>query len=263
MNNKTQIKLISRAFIVLFLFIALGCKSSKQMAASGELNTRLTAKQLIKEHNKSEAKFKTLQARVRVEYVQGERSQSHTVNLRMEKDKTIWLSATLGIVRAKITPSKVSFYNKLDNTYFDGDFSLISNLLGTTLDFEKVQNILLGNAIYNLDDEKYDNDIHEGSYVLSPKNQKELFEIFYLLNPSHFKMDSQELAQSLEQRMLKIDYKDYQKIDRQIVPQNVKVIAIENSDETSISMEFKSVALNTDLRFPFRIPNGFDEIVIK
>ena len=144
------------------------------MAASGELNTRLTAKQLIKEHNKSEAKFKTLQARVRVEYVQGDRSQSHTVNLRMEKDKTIWLSATLGIVRAKITPSKVSFYNKLDNTYFDGDFSLISNLLGTTLDFEKVQNILLGNAIYNLDNEKYDNDIHEGSYVLSPKNQKEL-----------------------------------------------------------------------------------------
>lgn len=263
MNNKTQIKLISRTLIVLLLFIALGCKSSKQITSSGDLNTRITAKQLIKKHNKSEAKFKTLQARVKVEYVQGDKSQSHTVNLRMEKDKTIWLSATLGIVRAKITPSKVSFYNKLDNTYFDGDFSLISDLLGTTLDFEKVQNILLGNAIYNLDDEKYDNDIHEGSYVLSPKNQKELFEIFYLLNPSHFKMDSQELAQSLEQRMLKIDYKDYQKIDKQIVPQNVKVIAIENSDETSISMEFKSVALNADLRFPFRIPNGFDEIVIK
>ena len=198
MDNKTYIKLISRTLIVLLLFIAVGCKSSKQIASSSELNTKLTSKQIIKEHNKNEPKFKTLQARVKVEYVQGDKSQSHTINLRMEKDKTIWLSATLGIVRAIITPEKVSFYNKLDNTYFDGDFSLISDLLGTKLDFEKVQNILLGNA-----------DIHEGSYVLSPKSQNTLFEIFYLLNPAHFKMDSQQLSQPLEQRMLEIDYKKY------------------------------------------------------
>ena len=181
----------------------------------------------------------------------------------MEKDKTIWLSATLGIVRAKITPTKVSFYNKLDNTYFDGDFSLISDLLGTKLDFEKVQNILLGNAIYNLKDDSYNTDIHEGSYVLSPKSQNQLFEIFYLLNPTHFKMDSQQLAQPLEQRMLEIDYKDYQEVDKQIVPQNVKVIALERDFETIITMEFKSVSLNSSLNFPFRIPNGFQEIVIK
>lgn len=249
--------------MVLLLFVALGCKSAKQITSSGELNSKLTSKQLIKEHNKKDAKFKTLQARVKVEYVQGDQSQSHTINLRMEKDKTIWLSATLGIVRAKITPTKVSFYNKLDNTYFDGDFSLISNLLGTKLDFEKVQNILLGNAIYNLNDEKYDAGTHEGSYLLSPQNQNQLFEIFYLLNPAHFKIDSQQLAQQIEQRQLEIDYKDYQVVDKQIIPQNVKVIALERDFETTITMEFKSVSLNSDLNFPFRIPNGFDEIVIK
>lgn len=249
--------------MVLLLVFVLGCKSSKRIASSGELNTKLTAKQLIKEHQKQEPKFKTLQARVKVEYVQGDKSQSHTISLRMEKDKVIWLSAPIGFVRAKITPEKVSFYNKLDNTYFDGDFSLISDLLGTKLDFEKVQNILLGNAIYNLNNESYNADTHEGSYVLSPKNQNQLFEIFYLLNPKHFKMDSQQLTQPLEQRMLEIDYKDYQEVDKQIVPQNVKVIALERDFETIINMEFKSVSLNTDLNFPFRIPNGFKEIVIK
>jgi len=140
---------------------------------------------------------------------------------------------------------------------------LISDLLGTKLDFEKVQNILLGNALYNLKDDNYNSDIHEGSYVLSPKSQNTLFEIFYLLNPAHFKMDSQQLSQPLEQRMLEIDYKDYQVVDKQIVPQNVKVIALERDFETIITMEFKSVSLNSDLNFPFRIPNGFEEIVIK
>lgn len=263
MINKKDIKVLYQALIVLMLLFAFGCKSSKHIATSGELDSKLNSKQIIKEHNKKEAKFKTLQSRVKVEYIQGDKSQSHTINLRMEKDKTIWLSATLGIVRVKITPSKVSFYNKLDNTYFDGDFSLISDLLGTKLDFGKVQNILLGNALYNLKDGSYDSDVHEGSYLLSPKKQNDLFEIFYLLNPQHFKMDAQELAQSFEQRMLRIDYKNYQEVDKQIIPQSVKVIALEGDFETSINMEFRSVALNTDLRFPFRIPNGFEEIVIK
>ena len=76
-------------------------------------------------------------------------------------------------------------------------------------------------------------------------------------------MDSQQLTQPLEQRMLEIDYKDYQEVDKQIVPQNVKVIALEKDFETIITMEFKSVSLNSDLNFPFRIPNGFQQIVIK
>ena len=200
---------------------------------------------------------------MKIEYAQGEMSQSHSINLRMEKDKTIWLSATLGIVRAKITPTKVSFYNKLDNTYFDGDFSLISDLLGTELDFEKVQNMILGEALFNLEDNNYSSDVHEKSYVLQPKRQNELLEIFLLFNPGHFKMDSQQLWQNLKHRMLQIDYKSYQEIDKQILPQNIKITATEENLATIINMEFKSITLDGELRFPFRIPSGFEEIVIR
>ena len=108
--------------LILVVLVFSGCKTTKRIAASdGELNKKISSKELIKEHNKSAANFKTLQSRVKVEYIQGEMEQTHSINLRIEKDKTIWLSATLGIVRAKITPEKVSFYNKLDNTFFDGD----------------------------------------------------------------------------------------------------------------------------------------------
>ena len=249
-------------FVILILFI-VSCKSTKNISSSGELNSNLSSEQIIRAHSKQDAKFKTLQSRVKVEYIQGNKSQMHTINLRIEKDKTIWLSATLGVVRAKLTPQKVSFYNKLDNTYFEGDFSLISDLLGTELDFQNVQNLLLGEAIFDLNNQTYNIDIHEASYVLSPKTQNTLYEIFFLLNPSHFKMDSQQLAQSLKRRMLEIDYKNYQKVEKQILPQHIKIIALEEDEETIINMVFKSISLNNDLRFPFRIPSGFDEIVIK
>ncbi len=254
---------VIQILVLALLFFVVGCKTTKNVASTGEVNKKLSSKQIIKEHAKNETDFKTLQSRVKVEYIQGEMEQSHSINLRMEKDKTIWLSATLGIVRAKITPEKVSFYNKLDNTYFDGDFSLISDLLGTDVDYEKIQNLLLGEALFDLESGNYKSNVHEKSYLLQPKRQSALMEIFLLLNPSHFKMGSQQIAQEFSNRFLQVDYKGYQEVDKQIIPEKVSVVALEGDYETVINMEFKSVSLDEDLRFPFRIPSGFEEIVIK
>ncbi|MCK0178745.1 DUF4292 domain-containing protein [Flavobacteriaceae bacterium S0862] len=256
-------KKITYIVLAIVLLISFGCKSAKSITSNSELDSKISSRQLIKEHTKTFTKFKTLQARVKVEYLQGDMEQTHSINLRMEKDKTIWLSATLGIVRAKITPTKVSFYNKLDNTYFDGNFSLISDLLGTDLDFNKVQNLLLGEALFDLTTNNYKVDVFDKSYLLQPKRQSELLEILLLLNPSHYKMDSQQISQALEQRILQIDYKDYQEVDKQVLPKNVNIIAVQGNFETQINMEFKSVSLDSDLRFPFRIPTGFKEIVVK
>lgn len=256
---KQVVKIISLSVLIFFV----GCKSSKRVTSSGELNSRLSPKQVIKEHAKSETNFKTLQSRVKVEYINGDHSQSHTVSLRMEKDKVVWISAAFGVVKVMITPEKVSYYNKLDQTYFDGDYGLISDLLGTHLDFNNVQQLLLGQSIYDMTEEKYAVDTFEKSYLLKPEDQSTLFEIFFLLNPSHFKLDSQQFAQPLDYRMLQIDYADYQEVEKQILPQSIRVIAVEAEDETIIDMELKGVTLNEDLRFPFKIPSGFEEIVIK
>ena len=257
---KLSLKISSLIFILFFVF---GCKLAKTVSSEGELNTNLSAKQLIRFNSKNIADFKTLSAKVRADYSRKDESKGATISLRMEKDKTIWISAPFSVAKVLITPEKVSFYNKLDNTYFDGNFKLLSEFVGTELDFNKVQNILLGDALYNLNKDDYIASTHEESYLLQPKNQKEVFEIFYLLNPAHFKMDSQQFAQPLENRILQIDYKNYQEIDKQKLPQNIKIIALESYNETIIDLEYKSVSLNEDIRFPFRIPSGYKEIEIK
>lgn len=249
--------------LIVSLFFTLGCKTAKTVSSEGELNSNLSAKQLIRYNSKSVANFKTLTAKVRADYSRKDESKGATISLRMEKDKTIWISAPFSMAKVLITPEKVSFYNKLDNTYFDGNFELLSSFVGTELDFNKVQNILLGDALYNLNKDDYIASTHEDSYLLQPKNQREVFEIFYLLNPAHFKMDSQQFAQPLENRILQIDYKNYQEVDKQKLPQSIKIIALESYDETIIDLEYKSVALNENIRFPFRIPSGYKEIEIK
>ena len=70
--------------------------------------------------------------------IDGDKSKTHTVTLRMERNKVIWVNAFLNMVRLKITPQKVQMYNKLDRTYFDGDFTLIKDFLGVELSFSNL-----------------------------------------------------------------------------------------------------------------------------
>ena len=256
-------KLIRTFFLILVITVAFGCRSAKIITSTGTVKPNMTAKNLIRENQNHNAKFRTLQAKVKIEYTQNQKSQSFNVSLRMEKDKTIWISSLLGLARAMITPDKVRFYDKVNDQYFDGDYRLLSDLLGVELDYKKVEHLLLGEAIFNLNEGEYAISTQDNSYVLQPKEQRAALELFFLLNPGHFKMDSQQLYQHSKRRILEIDYKSYQKVNRQILPKDFEIIAVEDTDEVTIDMEYKSVSLNDDLRFPFRIPAGFKEIKIE
>ena len=228
--------------------------------SGGDTNLKLSAKQLLKENEKQTPVFNTLQSRLKISYNQDGKEQSYTVNFRAKKDEVLWISATFSLVKALVTPDKVSFYNKIDNTYFEGDYKYLSDLLGTELDFQKVQNLLLGEAIFDLNASTYDVSVNENAYVLQPKKQRELFEIFFLLDPVRFKVKSQQISQPKEARHLQIDYLTYQEVDKQTLPETIKIIAVEATKETIIDLEFKAVTLNENLSFPYSIPSGFKEI---
>lgn len=254
----TQVKKIIYSTILGLLF--LGCKSTKTVQSNTTLDPKMSVRQIVKQHNKSQSKFKTLQGRIKVEYSQGDRSETHTLTLRMEQDKTIWINAFLNMVRVKITPEYVRFYNKLDNTYFDGDYTLISNFLGTELGFDNLQNLLLGEAVFDINPKEFKKNIHKDSYELTPKRKNTLFNFLYLINPSYFKLNAQSLNQPLKKNNLKIKYHAYQNVQGLVLPQNMTITATSTTEKTTINLNIKSVSLGQSLRFPFNIPKGFKAI---
>ena len=261
-THKRHIKrpLFKICLVLVIITFFNGCKSSKAVINSGEANPKFSAKQVIREHQKRDFNFKTLQAKAKINITQKQKTQGTTFSLRIKKNEVIWLSAPLGLARMKITPNQVQFYNKTDNTYFDGDYLLLSDFVGFDLDFNKVQNILMGQAIYDLKAQPHKVDIQDNAYVLYPKQQDAILELFYLLNASHYKLNSLQLAQSSKRRFLQVDYKSYQDIENNVIPKDIKIVAVEDTDEALIDMEIKSIQLNEDLRFPFRIPSGYKEI---
>ncbi|MCB4807348.1 DUF4292 domain-containing protein [Tamlana sp. 62-3] len=254
-----MIKYIKYSFVLGLVVLVFGCKTAKTVT-NGEANLNLNTKQLIKENAKRIASYKTLQSKLKLTLTQKGKTQSYTVTYRSKMDEVIWINAPFSVIRAMITPEKVSFYNKLDNTYFDGDYNYLSELLGTELDFYKVQNLLIGETIYNLNTSDYKAEVIDGNYLVQPKVQRNLFDILFLIDPSIFKVTSQRILQPVEQRDLQINYLSHQNINSQSLPEEIKVIAVEENEELIVNLEFKNVVLNEDLRFPFKIPSGFKAI---
>ena len=63
--------------------------------------------------------------------------------------------------------------------------------------------------------------------------------------------------------MLQVDYEAYQEVNGKVFPKDIKIVAVDKTDEASIDIAFKSINLNNELRFPFKIPSGFTEIQVK
>jgi hypothetical protein len=205
-------------------------------------------------------------ANLNAKYSNDKMSTSINIKLRIETDKTIWMSATkLGfpLAKLKITHDRVSYYEKLSGTFFDGDFSLLSEWLGTEMDFEKVQNILLGQAVLNLRKGKYDSKIDNQLYQLTPIKENELFGILFFLNPNNFKLSRQEIQNTEKQQMLTVSYANYIEIKGQQFPEKINIRATDHQKLTTINIEYKSVEFNEKLTFPFEIPSGYKKISLK
>lgn len=241
--------------------LAISCKS-KKVLTDGSIDQNASAKSIIKAHYQNQIQFNTLRGKMKVDYSDGEAKQGVTVSFRIKKDDAIWMSAPFGMVKAYITPKRVSFYNKLENEFFDGDFSYLSNLLGTELDFDKVQNLLLGQALFDLQEAKYDLKVADETYQLTPKKSMALFQTLFQIEPKNFKMASQELSQPLKKRWLRIHYNDYQKIGAWVVPNTVLITAMEENVKNTIDIEYRNLEFNQQISFPYKIPKGYKEIVL-
>ena len=254
-----HIKSLLASALVLTL---MSCGTKKLVSGAGGSTNLATAK-VIEKHYENEVKYNTLAGRLKVRYEDEKQTQNVSVSLRMEKDKTIWMSANLlGIPLAKvlITQDRVQFYEKITGQYFDGDYSLLSDVVGTPLDFEKVQNLLLGQAIYDLRTEAYSLETSDRGYVLEPKRQFELFTRLFLLNPTTYKAEAQQLVKSSDNQSAIISYLSYQDVGGQVFPNEINVVANENNKSTRINLEYRNVEFDVRVSFPFSIPDGYDEI---
>ncbi|MGB5982609.1 MAG: DUF4292 domain-containing protein [Nonlabens sp.] len=243
-------------YLLAIILITVSC--NRKLKPTASVNEAAKKSRVIKSHVASYADFKTLKARLGVDYEDDKQSRSITMSLRMEKGKHIWMSAAiLGYTLAKvhITPDRVQFYEKLNNRYFDGDFRLISDFLGEELDFTQLEKVLMGQAVESLVDYEYE--IADNAYAFS---MQEGFSKLFKIRPSDFKLEQQAVSKPSENSFLMIKYPEYQKVGKIIIPKKINIDAKRSQRFSMVELEFKRVELDEDLSFPFSIPAGFKKM---
>ncbi|WP_409417723.1 DUF4292 domain-containing protein [Flavobacterium sp. PS2] len=260
---------MKKYLMLLLLVFIVSCKS-KSGAVKGNNTSKeevnpVSANKIIDGHYNNKLQFSTLYIKASAKYSDDKQNQNVTAEIKIKKDEQILVSIRfLGITMAKalITPNSVSYYEKISSTYYDGDFSSLSKWLGTDLDFNKVQNLLIGEAIDDLKKGKYTETLIDRLYRLDEAKETDIKKSFFF-EADKFLLEKEQISQTSKNIMMQIAYGENRTFDQGILPTSIAIEAIQPKGKTEINLNYNTITFNEELSFPYSVPNGYKKIIIK
>lgn len=256
---------MNRYLVLIMLVFLVGCKSKSVVVDVNNVAKPMTANKIIKNYSNNKMDFSTLYIKSNVQYADGKQTQNVTAEIKIKKDQQILVSIRfLGITMAKasITPTSVSYYEKMGGKYFEGDFSTLSEKLGTDLDFNKIQNMLLGRAFVDLEKGEFTESLMDQTYRLDDVSDSNFKKTFYF-DANTFLLSKQEIVQTVGERMIQVGYSDNKIYNEVSLPSKVLINAFQAKGNTKINFEYNTITVNEELSFPYSVPNGYKRIIIK
>lgn len=259
---------MKRLALLFALVLLISCKSKSVLVdAKNAENIKVEEKtsKVIGNfyHNKKE--FSTLYIKSAARFQDEKQTQNVSAEIKIKKNEQILISIRFfGITMAKamITPLTVSYYEKINSSYFEGDFSSLSQWLGTDLDFYKIQNMLIGNPFDDLNKGKYAETLTEIGYRLDDFSNENTKKSFFI-GADDFLVKRQEISQTAQDRRIQVAYADNKAFTEAVLPLNILINTFQKKGNTEINLEYNSVTFNEELSFPYSIPNGYKRIIIK
>ncbi|MCX6280729.1 MAG: DUF4292 domain-containing protein [Bacteroidetes bacterium] len=273
-NNRLRKGLLA-GLSVLVMLAAVSCSPSRK-AIKAPIKEE-GADYLFKKLKEHELKYTYFMGKFSAEYKNQKKTTSFNGQIRIQKDSVIWLSLTPGLgieaMRLIITQDSVKMINKLNDTYFIGNYEAVNKFLNTNIDFDILQAYLLGNDLQFYEDGKFRVTIENNSYKLSTaariklkkyvRNSQENARAFIQniwLDSETFKITEADVKEiSNEKIKLEASYGDFENIEGQLFPKALDV-TIWADNTIKVKASFSKITVNAPLQFPFRIPNGYRQV---
>lgn len=232
---------------------------------------------LMKKLKENEFQFSSLTFKFNAEAEFDKKNNSFEGFVRMKKDSAIWVSISpaLGIemFRILITPDSIKMLNRLNNTYFLGDFSYLNKLLQTDVDFDILQALVVGNDFTFYESESFKARVYNNMYHLSTVNRRKLkkhikteadkqivlIQDIYL-NPETYKIKrlSVKMVQK-EDRKLEVFYSNFKTISSMLIPANLNFKIQAEKKLIKFRVECSKFRVDEIVNFPFTIPAKYQK----
>lgn len=268
-------------YFFLLLFSFSSCKTKQKATASEAKDIKpivdiRSPQYLNKQLKKNEFPFKTLSIKAENKAtINNSENQEFNTNIRIKKDSAIWVSinALMGVevARVLITKDSVKMMNRLNSSFFAGNFTYLNNLLNVDLDYEMIEALLVGNSVDYYDDERLKSSIVENSYILSTVRKRKLKRVLQdgktlndpleslWINPSSYKITRIFLDDFSTNRTFDVTFNDFVMVDSLLMPHK-SVYDIKAEKTILLETKYNKVTVNSDVAFPFRIPEKYTPI---
>jgi len=232
---------------------------------------------LFNKLKEKEMKFDWFSAKFSAGYQNKGKENSFNGQIRIRKDSLIWISLTpmLGIeaVRLMISQDSVKMINRLNDTYFIGDYDYVNRFLNTNIDFDLLQAFLLGNDLRFYEEGKFRASIDRGEYKLSTserqklkkfvRNSQENLKVFIQnlwLDPDNFKITHADVKEIRRDNIkLEATYDSFEPLEGELFPTRMNYI-IWADNTIRVKADFSKMTLNVPMQFPFKIPASYEAV---
>ncbi|UIR54975.1 DUF4292 domain-containing protein [Sphingobacterium sp. SRCM116780] len=258
-------KFATAVFLVVLL---ASCSTKKKITAVGNKNEvdvvvkSDSKKEAVQKFLSSNLQFTTFSGKAKSKIGFGKSSYDVTTNIRIEKDKKIWISisAILGLEvgRVLITPDSVQILNKFQGEYMAKPFSYLYQYASKDLTFENVQDLFLANLstnLFNLDDLE----IGQPDSIIELRGKKNELNYLYTINqqnrPNLFRLEQISKGQKLE-----ANYTTYADNAGQLFPMGLDLLISGGVTSITANINYSRVSFNEAIEMPFTISNKYKVI---
>ena len=248
-------------YLFLLLIVFQACKSIAILPTNSPIkNVNIEA--LASKIRSNYPKVNNVRSRIKATYNNGKRKQQIIVQFRMESKKKLWLSATMIIPIAKllVTPNKVSFYEKFQKTYFEGNYDLINTPFNTNFVYSDLENIFLGKPFLNPDQGRWKQISNPQYYILIPQGKRPGIKPTLFFDPVSFLLKEQRVIIPQNNYSITIKYLQHLRIEGKSVPSIIEIILFDGNERQALRLEFTRTYLTEEINFPFEIPKGYSKI---
>lgn len=261
----------------------LSCKTTKKFSVKFEVPILKADGPVLKSVNEANLTYSWLRYKASTNLEQKGEERSFKTNVKVRKDSLIWMSVTKGPIQAfkiLMDADSISMINEIDESYILGRFDEVSEKFGVDVNYQFVQNMLVGNTVDYKDLKKMKVSVEEDKYVLSNLNRNKLNKhhknkslkndsiwMRYWVNPSSFKVEKARfdiLTNDSLSSGMQISYDDFVIINddsTSLMPSKI-TFSIDKEGVVDFMMVFELSRIKSGepFRLPFEIPKGYKKV---
>ena len=202
-------------------------------------------------------------------------------NVRLKQDSALWVNlskSAVQIMTSLLTKDSIKVLKKIrGKEYFLGSFNELDSVFNIDINYNIIQDFILGNPFLLNEKDKYKTSVEDSSYVISSFRSKKMDRIQFSnrikkhdflykcwINPNNFKCQKIEIIFVDKDVSIMATYKNWINIYNTLLPieRNIEYISYQDSIKMSLIYSHK-IKVDEKQRMPFKIKDDYTPFIIE